>query len=79
MLIQCEKKLIHKGYVNTHDKNSLLSYHKKGEPFKQFNIQMNNNKYKVSFPIGDDQYTTTIKEKNEMIKYVKYILNQHGI
>ena len=40
---------------------------------------MNNNKYKVSFPIGDDQYTTTIKEKNEMIKYVKYILNQHGI
>ena len=43
MLIQCEKKLIHKGYVNTHDKNSLLSYHKKGEPFKQFNIQMNNN------------------------------------
>lgn len=79
MLIQCEKKLIHKGYVNTCDKNLLLSYHKKGEPFKQFNIQMNNNKYKVSFPIGDDQYTTIIKEKNEMIKYVKYILNQHGI
>ena len=79
MLIQCEKKLIHKGYVNTPNKNLLLSYHKKGDPFKQFNIEMNNNKYKVSFPIGDDQYTTTIKEKNEMIKYVKYILNQHGI
>ena len=40
---------------------------------------MNNNKYKVSFPIGDDHYTTTIKEKNEMIKYVTYILNQYGI
>jgi len=79
MLIQCEKKLIHKGYVNTNDKNLLLSYHKKGEPFKQFNIATNNNKYKVSFPIGDDHYTTTIKEKNEMINYVKYILNQHGI
>ena len=79
MLIQCEKKLIHKGYVNTPNKNSLLSYHKKGEPFKQFNIQMINNKYKISFPIGDDNYTTTIKEKNEMIKYVTYILDQHGI
>ena len=79
MLMHCEKILIHKGYVPTNEKDKLLSYQKKGEPFKQFNIEMNNNKYKVSFPIGDDHYTTTIKEKNEMINYVKYILNQHGI
>ena len=80
MLIQCEKKLIHKGYVPTNEKDKLLSFHKKGQPFKEFNVvKIINNKYKVSFPIGDDQYTTTIKEKNDMVNYVQYILREHII
>ena len=76
MLIRCEKILVHKGYLPTNEKNKIISFYKKGEPFKQFNIERINDKYKVSFPIDNKQYSTTIVEKNEMTKYVQYILHE---
>ena len=77
MLMQCEKTLVHKGYLPTNETDKLLSYHKKRHPFKEFNVELINQKYKISFPIGDDQYTTTIKKREDMVNYIQYILNEN--
>ena len=78
-MLLIEKKLVHKGYIPTNKTDKLLSFHKKGQSLEEFNIEIINNKYKVSFPIGDIQYTTTIEEKTNMIKYIEYILQEHNI
>lgn len=69
-----EKALIKKNYVIFPSTNSILSYCNPIDKTSQINLTKENNLYKFSFPLGDIHYATYFKDKQELKKYMNFIL-----
>jgi len=69
-----EKALIKKNYVIFPSTNSILSYCNPIDKTTQINLSKENNLYKFSFPLGDIHYATYFKDKQELKKYMNFIL-----
>ena len=74
MFMTFEKALIKKNYVIFPSTNSILSYCNPIDKTSQINLTKENNLYKFSFPLGDIHYATYFKDKQELKKYMNFIL-----
>ena len=69
-----EKELIKKKYVTLPSSNSILSYCSPDDRTTQINLTKENDKYKFSFPLGDIHYAAYFTDKEELTKYMNFIL-----
>ena len=74
MFMTFEKALIKKNYVTLPSSNSILSYCSSGDKTSQINLTKENNLYKFSFPLGEIHYATYFDNKQELKKYMNFIL-----
>jgi hypothetical protein len=69
-----EKALIKKNYVTLHSVNSIFSYCSPDDKTSQINLTKEDNFYKFSFPLGEIHYASYFKNKEELKKYMNFIL-----
>ena len=74
MFMTFEKALIKKNYVTLPSSNSILSYCSQDDRTSQINLTKENDKYKFSFPLGDIHFATYFTNKEELSKYMNFIL-----
>lgn len=79
MFMNEERALVEKGYMPQKDETALFSYTKEGKEvvvsYYPFREKQN---YKFSFPISHKkQYATYFTEKDELQKYIRFIINSH--
>ena len=74
MFMTFEKALIRKNYVTLPSSNSILSYCSRDDRTSQINLTKENDKYKFSFPLGDIHFATYFTDKEELSKYMNFIL-----
>ena len=74
MFMTFEKELIKKNYVTLPSSNSILSYCSSDDKTSQINLTKENNLYKFSFPLGEIHYATYFDNKEELKKYMNFIL-----
>ena len=74
MFMTFEKALIKKNYVTLPSSSSILSYCSPDDKTSQINLTKENDKYKFSFPLGEIHYATYFTDKEELQKYMNFIL-----
>ena len=74
MFMTFEKKLIRKNYVTFPSSDSIFTYCSPNDKTSQINLTKENNTYKFSFPLGDIHYATYFDSKDELKKYMNFIL-----
>ena len=74
MFMTFEKALIKKNYVTLPSSGSILSYCSPNDKTSQINLTKENDKYKFSFPLGEIHYATYFDNKEELKKYMNFIL-----
>jgi hypothetical protein len=70
-----EKALIKKNYVTLPSSGTLFTYCSPNDKTSQINLTKENNTYKFSFPLGDIHYATYFTDKDELKKYMNFILD----
>ena len=74
MFMTFEKELIRKNYVTFPSSDSIFTYCSPSDKTCQINLTKEDDKYKFSFPIGDIHYATYFTDKEELNKYMNFIL-----
>ena len=74
MFMTFEKALIKKNYVSLPSSDSILSYCSPDDKTSQINLTKENDKYKFSFPLGEIHYVSYFDNKEELQKYMNFIL-----
>tara|TARA_B100000963_G_C22482690_1_gene605474 strand:- start:691 stop:921 length:231 start_codon:yes stop_codon:yes gene_type:complete len=69
-----EKELIRKNYVTFPSLDSIFTYCSPNDKTSQINLTKENNTYKFSFPLGDIHYATYFNNKDDLKKYMNFIL-----
>tara|TARA_B100000925_G_scaffold278522_1_gene247431 strand:+ start:72 stop:302 length:231 start_codon:yes stop_codon:yes gene_type:complete len=69
-----EKALIRKNYVSLPSLNTIFTYCCPYDQTSQINLTKENSLYKFSFPLGDIHYATYFDSKDELKKYMNFIL-----
>ena len=69
-----EKALIKKNYVTLPSSDNILSYCSPDDKSSQINVTKENDKYKFSFTLGEIHYATYFDNKEELQKYMNFIL-----
>ena len=79
MFIEHEKRLIEKNYTENAESTDILSFSHKDDPECQVVVSEINNRFKVSFPMSDNdvQYATYFDDKEKAKKYLSYIIESH--
>ena len=75
MFMTFEKALIKKNYVTFPSSDSIFTYCLPDDKTSQINLTKEHDKYKFSFPLGDIHYATYFTDKEELNKYMNFILN----
>ena len=74
MFMTFEKELIRKNYVTFPSSDSIFTYCSPNDQTSQIDLTKENNVYKFSFPLGDIHYATYFDSKDELKKYMNFIL-----
>ena len=79
MFVNEERDLISKGYMPQKNEEAIFSYSKDGkEVYVSYYPFREKDQYKFSFPISHNkQYATYFTEKDELQKYIRFIIDSH--
>lgn len=79
MFMNEERVLVKKGYMPQKNEKAIFSYSKNDtEVYLSYYPFREKDQYKFSFPVSHDkQYATYFSKKDELQKYIRFIINSH--